>query len=178
MNSDVKDEAYYRKLWTGMFPSRLKVAFENGVLVNAYCSRCRFCCGPQAEERPFPMALLDRQISARTPDDFYLLDSRTASLDRRGCKSLGPGGCRLERPLRPLACGLFPLVLVNRRLYLYKICPASMLEPLETFQAMAAQVKAMLDALPAADVERISITRDPEDLKAKYLDLGLDAAGS
>ena len=53
-----------------------------------------------------------------------------------------------------------------------------MLEPLETFQAMAAQVKAMLEALPEADVERISIFRDPEDLKAKYLDLGLDVAGS
>ncbi len=177
MNSDVKDEAYYRKLWTGMFPSRLKVAFENGVLVNAYCSRCRFCCGPQAEERPFPMALLDRQISARTPDDFYLLDSRTASLDRRGCKALGPGGCRLERELRPLACGLFPLVLVNRRLYLYRICPASMLEPLESFREMAVRARDMLGALPAADVERISIARDPGDLKAKYLDLGLDVAG-
>ena len=53
-----------------------------------------------------------------------------------------------------------------------------MLEPLELFQDMAVQVKAMLDALPCADVERISIARDPEDLKAKYLDLGLDVAGS
>lgn len=178
MDNDVKDEAYYRKLWTGMFPVRLKVALEDGVLVNDYCPQCRFCCGPQDEEKPFPMALLDRQISARTPDDFYLLDSRTASLDRRGCKALGPDGCRLERALRPLACGLFPLVLVNRCLYLYKICPASMLEPLELFQDMAAQVKAMLDALPCADVDRISIARDPEDLKTKYLDLGLEVAGS
>ena len=177
MDNDVKDEAYYRKLWTGMFPVRLKVALEDGVLVNDYCPQCRFCCGPQAEEKPFPMALLDRQISARTPDDFYLLDSRTASLDRRGCKSLGPSGCRLERPLRPLACGLFPLVLVNRRLYLYKICPASMLEPLESFREMAVRARDMLGALPAADVERISIARDPGDLKAKYLVLGLDVAG-
>ena len=98
MDNDVKDEAYYRKLWTGMFPVGLKVALEDGVLVNEYCPQCRFCCGPQAEEKPFPMALLDRQISARTPDDFYLLDSRTA-----------PAAARFARYRVPMAqAGLLP----------------------------------------------------------------------
>ena len=174
----LKDIAYFRKLWTAMFTKPRRVAFETPVLVNDYCVDCRFCCAPQQEEEPFPMALLDSQISARTPNDFYLLDEHTACLDRRGCKALGPVGCRLEHRLRPVACGLFPLVVVNSRLYLYRVCPASIFVPEGAMRAMAAEVRDWLDTLSAADIERISITRRPEDLAEKYVDLALPVRGT
>lgn len=172
-----KDYAYYRDLWTRTFVEPRRVAFETPVLVNDYCVDCRFCCGPQAEAEPFPMALLDSQVSQRTPDDFYLLDRHTASLDRRGCKSLTPTGCRLEHRLRPVACGLFPLVLVNGRLYLYRTCPASLFVEPGRMLAMARQARDWLETLPEADIARISITRRPEDLAEKYVDLGLPVHG-
>ena len=172
-----KDFSYYESLWRKQFPAARKVALEDGVLINEYCPDCRFCCGPQEEAEPFPMALLDSQISARTPDDFYLLDAHTAALDRRGCRALTPAGCRLERRIRPVACNLFPIVLVNGRLYLYKVCPASMFLPEESFRKMAAEIGRMLNELPASDVQRISISRKPSDLAAKYLDLDIPVRG-
>ena len=123
------------------------------------------------------MALLDSQISDRTPDDFYLLNDHTASLDQRGCKALTPSGCRLERNLRPVACNIFPIVLVNCGLYLYKVCPASLFLPGELFQEIAGKVGSMLNGLSARDVQRISITRDPSDLASKYEDLGISVCG-
>ena len=63
------DLTYYKSLWKKRFPSPRTVTFADGVLVNEYCPDCRFCCGPQKEDIPFPMALLDSQISDRTPDN-------------------------------------------------------------------------------------------------------------
>ena len=171
------DLTYYKYLWEKRFPSPRTVTFADGVLVNEYCPGCRFCCGPQKEEKPFPMALLDSQISDRTPDNFYLLDNHTAALDRRGCKALTPSGCRLERKLRPVACNIFPIVLVNSRLYLYKVCPASLFLPGELFQKIAGKVGSMLNGFSARDVQRISITRDPSDLASKYEYLGISVCG-
>ncbi len=171
------DLTYYKSLWKKRFPSPRTVTFADGVLVNEYCPDCRFCCGPQKEEKPFPMALLDSQISDQTPDNFYLLDKHTAALDRRGCKALTPSGCRLERKLRPVACNIFPIVLVNSRLYLYKVCPASLFLPKELFREIAVKVGRMLNGLSAHDVQRISITGDPSDLASKYEDLGISVCG-
>ena len=165
------DLTYYKSLWKKRFPSPRTVTFADGVLVNEYCPDCRFCCGPQKEEKPFPMALLDSQISDQTPDN------HTAALDRRGCKALTPSGCRLERKLRPVACNIFPIVLVNSRLYLYKVCPASIFLPEELFREVAGKVSRMLNGLSAHDVQRISITRDPSDLASKYEDLGISVSG-
>ncbi len=165
-------ETWYRR-WAPLFPEPRPFFFREGVVRNAYCPDCRFCCGPQPEDEPFPMALLDRQISDRTPGDFHLLDPRTACLDRRGCKSLGPEGCRLDYALRPPACALFPYVLVNMNLYLYLVCPACLKTPLEELLGTGEDVFHWLSELPPADQRRISIRRRPEDLAEKYLDLGL-----
>ncbi len=165
---------HYHDLWSRLFSSPLPVFFDGEVVRNAYCPNCRHCCAPQAEgDAPFPMALLDRQVSARTRDDFYLLDSHTACLDQRGCRALTPTGCRLDNSLRPVACNLFPCVLVEHRLWLYLICPASMLTERGRLATMGRQVHAWLDRLPAADVERISISVDSAVLAERYLDLGL-----
>lgn len=165
--------AAYREKWAALFPDKLSMGFANGVVSNPYCPQCRFCCGPQEETEPFPMALLDSQVSARTKDDFYLLDEHTAALDQRGCRALGPCGCRLDNALRPFACNIFPYVLVNGRLYLYKVCPASLFAEEGEARSLGRQVHAWLASLPEADVRRISITRSCQDLAEKYLDLGL-----
>ncbi len=172
------DESLRAGRWAAIFPSPRDFRFEGGRVLNAYCPDCRLCCGPQEEKEPFPMALLDRQVSERTPNDFHLLDPRTACLDGRGCKSLGPSGCRLETELRPLACGIFPYVLAELRLYLYLPCPASLLLERERLRLVGDQVFAWLSALPRAELERISISRRPEDLRERYLDLGLGFQGS
>ncbi|MDO5538059.1 MAG: hypothetical protein Q4F72_11095 [Desulfovibrionaceae bacterium] len=166
----------YHQMWSERFPEPRPVGFEGTVFRNAYCPDCRFCCAPQAEgDKPFPMALLDRQISGRTPEDFYMLDSHTACLDQRGCRALTDRGCRLENELRPVACNLFPYVLVGMRLYLYLICPASMLLAEERLRAVGSEVHAWLKTLPREDLERISISIAAEDLAARYADLGMEA---
>lgn len=159
--------------WAALFPEPRSMRFEDNVVRNPYCGDCRFCCCPQAEPEPFPMALLDCQVSQRTKDDFYLLDEHTAALDQRGCKALGATGCKLENHLRPIACNLFPYVLVNDRLYLYLVCPAVMFGREEEIATLGARVHAYLAGLPKADLARIAIGRRPEDLAAKYRDLGL-----
>lgn len=165
--------AALQEKWTALFPDKHSMGFAGGVVSNPYCPQCRFCCGPQEETEPFPMALLDSQISARTKDDYYLLDEHTAALDQRGCRALGPCGCRLDNALRPFACNIFPYVLVNGRLYLYRVCPASLFAGEDELLELGRKVHAWLASLSAADVERISITRSDQDLADKYLDLGL-----
>ena len=169
--------AGYLKLWRRCFPEPRRVAFSAGSLINEYCPACGFCCGPQEEELPFPLPLLDGQISDRTPEDFYLLDPRTACLDRRGCKALGAEGCRLPRPLRPVACNIFPVVLVGRKLYLYRICPAVMLTPEATILEIARQARDYLNGFSQGELDRLAIARPAEDLAAKYRDLGLSVRG-
>lgn len=165
------------ELWHRRFPELRRVVWQEDTLVNDYCPDCGLCCGPQAESEPFPMALLDSQISAHTPEDFYLLDAHTVSLDQRGCKALGQTGCRLPRPLRPVSCNLFPVVLVNQSLFLYRLCPASVLIPEAAWLDMALRIQGWLNAMPSADVKRISMTRRPEDLAARYQDLHLSVQG-
>lgn len=167
----------YLRLWRRLFPEPRRVAFAAGSLVNEYCPACGFCCGPQEEELPFPLPLLDAQISDRTPEDFYLLDPRTACLDRRGCKALGAEGCRLPRSLRPVACNIFPVVLVGEELYLYRICPAVMLTPEATMPAIARQVRDYLNGFSHSELEHLAIRRPAEDLAAKYRALGLPVWG-
>ena len=170
-------DAGYLRLWRSLFPEPRRVAFAAGSLVNEYCPACGFCCGPQEEATPFPMPLLDAQISARTPEDFHLLDPRTACLDGRGCKSLGETGCRLPRSLRPVACNIFPVVLVDCGLYLYRVCPAVMLTPEAAMRAIARQVQDYLNGFAASDLARLAITLPAEDLAAKYLNLGMRVEG-
>ena len=165
---------HYRKVWAERFPQEREVFFDGRVVRNAYCPDCRYCCGPQLDCDPFPMALLDRQLSERTAEDFYLMDEHTASLDERGCKSITPHGCRLDNDRRPVACNLFPYVLADMRLYLYECCPAAMFKPKEELMKVAGQVAAYLASLPYADVERISIHLPEKDLVRDYLDLGMD----
>ena len=170
MSAEHGDCAFDSALWRKHFPEPRQLTFLDGVLDNAYCPDCGLCCGPQAESEPFPMALLDRQISERTPDDFHLLDARTVSLDQRGCKSLGERGCRLPRNLRPIACNIFPIVLVKGGLFLYRCCPAALLLPEADWRRMAREVRDFLDKLPGADVRRLAITRRPDTVAAEYVD--------
>ena len=119
-----KSSWHYWQQWRQRFPLQRDVHFDQGILSNDYCRDCRYCCGPQDCATPFPMKLLPSQQHAHLERDFFLLAPDTACLDDRGCKSCGPEGCLLPRQRRPVACSLFPLVLLDTGLYLYKICPA------------------------------------------------------
>ncbi len=163
-----------RTLWQDRFGDARNVFFDGKVLRNAYCPDCRYCCGPQIGCDPFPMALLDSQLSDRTEEDFYLMDAHTASLDERGCKSITPQGCRLKNEQRPVACNLFPFVLADMRLYLYECCPAAMFLPREELVRLGKEVASYLASLPLSDVERISIHLPDSDLERDYLDLNMD----
>ena len=120
-----KSSWHYWQQWRQRFPLQRDVHFDQGILSNDYCRDCRYCCGPQDCATPFPMKLLPAQQHAHLERDFFLLAPDTACLDDRGCKSCGPEGCLLPRQRRPVACSLFPLVLLDTGLYLYKICPAA-----------------------------------------------------
>lgn len=148
-----------------------KLEWQNNWLANAYCGDCRYCCGPQGEDKLFPMGLLDRQIDADTPKNFYLLDSHTAYLGARGCKALGERGCELSREKKPVACGLFPITLVNGRLYLYQQCPAVFFNPLAEFLDAAINAARFLADLSLEDLRRVSINLSVEILSRKYIDL-------
>ncbi len=102
-----------------------------------------------------------------------MLDDHTACLDQRGCKSLRSSGCCLDYEQRPVACNLFPYVLVDGRLYLYLICPASAFTPQEMLKSLGREVWDWLGTLPSQDLERISIHLDADILAERYQDLGL-----
>ena len=125
-----KSSWHYWQQWRQRFPLQRDVHFDQGILSNDYCRDCRYCCGPQDCATPFPMKLLPSQQHDHLERDFFLLAPDTACLDDRGCKSCGPEGCLLPRQRRPVACSLFPLVLLDTGLYLYKICPAVFFLPL------------------------------------------------
>ena len=132
-----KSSWHYWQQWRQRFPLQRDVHFDQGILSNEYCRDCRYCCGPQDCATPFPMKLLPSQQHAHLDRDFFLLAPDTACLDDRGCKSCGPEGCLLPRQRRPVACSLFPLVLLETGLYLYKICPAVLFLPLDRWLIMA-----------------------------------------
>ncbi|MCR5813067.1 MAG: hypothetical protein K6G15_01050 [Desulfovibrio sp.] len=150
------------------------VRFEDTYLDNGFCVDCRLCCGPQPGDDPYPMALLDSQLGPKNAEDFYLLDAHTACLDERGCKALGTSGCTLPRHRRPVACGLFPLVLQDGALYLYRICPASLLIPMVNWLALGQKALAYLAKLPLKDQKRLSIHLPESVLLERYSPLYLN----
>lgn len=159
------------ELWKREFPEKKFLEWRDNWLDNGYCEKCRFCCGPQGEDAPFPMGLLDSQVNADTPKEFYLLSPEVAYIGARGCKSLGAKGCRLDKKQKPVACGLFPITLVNGRLYLYQQCPAVFFNPLCVFLEIGAKAARFLESLSLEDLRRVSIHLDCETLASKYVDL-------
>ena len=170
-----KDDRFWKYLekWRKDCADPKPVVWKDGWLDNGYCASCRYCCGPQGDDEPFPMALLPGQISARTPSDFYMLNKNTACLGKMGCKSETPAGCRLPRELRPVACGLFPLVLANGRLYLYKTCPAVMFNQLATFADIASSAAQWLSTFDEKELRHISLNLPENVLARDYIDLGI-----
>ena len=166
-----KDFQSYVEGWRQAFPAPRELAWRGNWLVNGYCCDCRYCCGPQDNDTPFPMALLPSQIRPDLAEDFYLLDAQTAYMDGRGCKALGSRGCSLPKEHRPLACGLFPLVLANGGLWLYKICPASVLVPLADWLPLAGKARDWLATLPEEHLRHISISLDAATLTDRYINL-------
>lgn len=165
---------HYLGKWRNDCASAQTVVWQDGWLDNGYCDKCRYCCGPQGDDAPFPMPLLPKQISMRTPDDFYMLNANTACLGREGCKSETPQGCSLPRNLRPVACGLFPLVLAKGRLYLYKTCPAVIYKPLVFFADIALQAAEWLCRFPETDLHHLSLDLPESALAKNFIDLGID----
>lgn len=148
------------------------VEWRDGWLQNGYCADCRLCCGPQGKnDPPFPMPLLPGQVNAHTSDDFYLLDETTPYIGPEGCKSASASGCRLAPEKKPVACGLFPLVLINGKIYLYQNCPAVLFTPLLHFLELAEKAAERLAEYPLEDLKRLSIFMPCETLAAKYIDL-------
>ncbi len=168
-----KSSWYYWQQWRQRFPLQRDVHFDQGILSNDYCRDCRYCCGPQDCATPFPMKLLPSQQHAHLDRDFFLLAPDTACLDDRGCKSCGPAGCRLPRQRRPVACSLFPLVLLERGLYLYKICPAVLFLPLDRWFVMAREAVAWLARLAPQDLERLAIHIPDTSVQERFIDLEL-----
>lgn len=172
-----KDFQSYVDAWCQTFPAPRELVWRGNWLVNGYCRDCRYCCGPQDNDTPFPMALLPSQTRPDLADDFYLLDEQTACLDSRGCKALGSQGCSLTKERRPLACGLFPLVLANGALWLYQICPASIFVPLAEWMPLAHQAATWLATLPESDLRQISIELDKTTLTDRYINLHITLFG-
>ncbi|MDE5833614.1 MAG: hypothetical protein K2H64_11690 [Desulfovibrio sp.] len=163
-----------RAEWEKIFPLKRNVNWTGGKIENGYCADCRLCCGPQGDDDPFPMALLDEQTGPANALDFFMMDSHTACLGRDGCKSLGPAGCKLEQSRRPPACGLFPVVLIDGRLYFYKACPAVTLASSQELEALALKALKYLKNLPEKDCRRISISIPADEIAKKYIDTGLE----
>lgn len=173
-----KDFHFYTDLWGKLFNEPRELTWKDNWLVNGYCIDCRYCCGPQDNAEPFPMALLPSQIHPGLSQQFYMLDATTAYLDARGCKALGRQGCSLQKQERPIACGLFPLVLANDNLWLYKFCPAVIFTPLVTWLPLARKAAEWLATMPASDIRRISIALDSTTLADRYINLHLPLLGN
>lgn len=161
----------YVEQWRGQFTDERKIRWENNWLENDYCAQCRFCCGPQDSALPFPMGLSPSQAGDNAAVKFHLLDGRTACLLQSGCKSDGPHGCRLTLPEKPLACGLFPIVLANGGLWLYQNCPAVVFTPLIRFLDIARKVAVLLSELPLEELRHISLWLTADKLATSYIDL-------
>ncbi len=161
---------YFNK-WQPLFAETRTLLWRGEWLDNPYCPDCRYCCGPQDSDTPFPMGLLPWQLRPNLADDFYLLNGDTAYLAAKGCKSDGPCGCKLERIKRPVACGLFPLVLANGALYLYKTCPAVLAVPLYRFFELGRDAAIYLHNFSDAELRHIALNLSLETLAANYIDL-------
>ncbi len=161
----------YALKWQKEFPENRPVLWEKYWIENAFCADCRYCCGPQDSDTPFPMPLLPRQKRDNLDRDFHLLDSLTPYLAEAGCKSDSHAGCRLKLEEKPLACGFFPIVLANGRLYLYKNCPAVILSPLMRFMELGRLVADYLMGFDIAELRRLSLWLDCDTLSRGYIDL-------
>lgn len=162
-----QDVWHYLERWQKIFHRRRALRWRDGWLQNGYCRLCRYCCGPQASNEPFAMALLPEQMPEGYEENFFLLNPTTAYLDARGCKADSPRGCRLDRKLRPVSCGLFPFVFNEKELYMYKICPAVLLSPLNQLFTLGKQAAQWLARLTANDREHIALHL-PADVLAKH----------
>lgn len=161
----------YYSAWQTIFKKDSTLLWEKNWLENGLCKDCRYCCGPQGSDAPFPMGLLKRQIDQGDANNFYMLDSKTAYIGAAGCKSNTPDGCRLNSEQKPVACGLFPIVLVNGSLYLYQMCPAVLSKPLCVFLDLAQKAADMLVKFKDEDLKNISINLSCDELQRKYINL-------
>lgn len=159
----------YAERWQALFDRVRAIRWQDDWLENDYCKDCRFCCGKQDSDYPFPMPLLPRQGAKDSEKDFHLLDCLTPCLDSRGCKSLGPNGCSRAKAERPIACGLFPIVIANGWLYLYQDCPAVLFTPLFRFMEIGRDAADLLLRLDFAELRRLSLWLMPELLAKNYI---------
>ena len=109
----------YWQMWQNHSWKNPTLLWKPGWIENGYCPECLLCCGPQKGDNALLMSLLPHQIHQGMEEIFYMHDETHALLDRRGCKALGEHGCRLERDQRPVACGFFPIVIINMDIYAY-----------------------------------------------------------
>lgn len=161
----------YAERWQRIFTAIRELRWEGNWLANDYCRDCRFCCGKQDSDYPFPMPLLEKQKRPGLDQDFHLLDELTPFLDSRGCKSLGATGCKRKYEEKPIACGLFPIVLANGHLYLYQECPAVLYTPLARFLELGREAAQMLLELDFAELRRLSLWLMPDVLAESYISL-------
>ena len=119
------------------------------------------------------MALLPGQLRPGMAEDFYLLNADTAYMDARGCRACTAHGCRLPRPQRPVACGLFPLVLNAGGMYVYKTCPAALFTPLSELADLGRQAARWLQGFPLKDLEHIALHLPATALAERYISLSL-----
>lgn len=147
------------------------ICWEDDKVVNEYCGDCRLCCGPQGDDALFPMALMPWQINGNNNNDFYMMNADTACLGKQGCKSITDKGCKLPDERRPIACGIFPIVLINGRLYLYKPCPATQDFPIEKFINLAKKAAKKIGRLSPEEQRHLSINLSKAVLEKKYIDL-------
>lgn len=161
----------YAERWRKVFRENRPVEWEKYWIENSFCQDCKFCCGPQDSDVPFPMPLLVKQHREKLEEDFHLLDSLTPYLAAAGCKSCGDKGCRLKLDEKPLACGFFPIVLANGRLYLYKNCPAIIFSPLMRFMELGRKVADYLLNFDISELKRLSLWLNCDTLSRSYIDL-------
>lgn len=161
----------YAGRWHGLFSEEKKLQWEGNWLENEFCSSCRFCCGHQDSDVPFPMPLQPAQSGRKAADKFHLLDFHTAYLARAGCKSDSINGCRLKAFEKPIACGLFPVVFANGHLYLYQNCPAVICTPLIRFMEFAKKAAEMLYQLSESELWHLSICLPLDTIARAYIDL-------
>ncbi|MDR2574337.1 MAG: hypothetical protein LBC94_08385 [Desulfovibrio sp.] len=122
------------------------------------------------------MAILPSQMRPGLDEDFHLLAGDVACLDDRGCKACGHRGCRLTRSKRPVACELFPLVLANGGLYLYKTCPAAVFAPLADTIGIGHEAAAWLSGFSPAELRHIALNLPAQKLAERYVYLDIAVA--
>lgn len=161
----------YVARWRETFKEERRLHWERNWIENDYCKDCRFCCGPQDSCVPFPMALMPKQLGPDNRENFHMLDNSTAFLAEEGCLADANTGCRLRLDQKPVACGLFPVVLANGALYLYQNCPAVIFSPIIRFLELGREAAVMLLQLSYDDLLHLSIWLNADTLARSYIDL-------